>query len=66
MAFVRARRPDYYDRYRYICDGAAQGRRSGGGVLLENIKLMIDGTPSLPFSAVTLEPTALSDRPAFA
>jgi hypothetical protein len=24
------------------------------------LKLMIDGTPSLPFSAVTLDPTALS------
>src|SRR6266550_2665606 len=26
------------------------------------LKLMIDGTPSMPFSAATLEPAALSDR----
>ncbi len=29
------------------------------------LKLMIDGTPSLPFSAVTLEPGGLPDPPAF-
>ena len=29
------------------------------------LKLMIDGTPSLPFSALTLEPGGLPDPPAF-